>query len=82
MEIVIHILILLLAFLSFLGGKTISDSYNRAQIQELEYQLRLMAAQKGIGFVAPPQKNRRMPIGQPFMDKLHETGRATTKIEK
>ena len=82
MEILIHILILLLAVLSFLGGKYISDSYNRAQIQELEYQLRLMAAQKGIGFIAPPQKLKRMPIGQPFMDKLKETGRATQQIGK
>ena len=70
---------LILIILSFISGKHISDSYHQSQIQELEFQLRLMAAEKGVGYVAPPVR-RRAPIGQPFMDKLKENGRAVQQI--
>lgn len=79
MQILYHVLVLLLAAISFYAGKRVSDSYNASQIQELQFQLRLMAAEKGVGYVAPPV-NRRMPIGQPFMDSLKEKGRAVQKI--
>ena len=82
MQILDNLIILLLPVLAFLAGKKLSDNYNTAQIRELEFQLRLMAAEKGVGYVAPPQPVRRVPIGQPFMDKLKEHGRATQRLDK
>ena len=79
MQILDNIIILLLPVLAFLAGKRMSDNYNASRVEELEYQLRIMAAEKGVGYVAPPVK--RMPIGQPFMDKLKEHGRATQSIQ-
>ena len=80
MQILDNIIILFLPVIAFCFGKRISDAYHSEQLRELEYQLRLMAAEKGVGFVAPPQK--RMPIGQPFMERLKQNGRATTKFSQ
>lgn len=80
MNLLDNIIILLLIVSSFIAGKRISDSYHERQIAELEYQLRLFAAEKGVGYIAPPIKKKFVPIGQPFMDKLKENGRATQQI--
>jgi len=79
MQILDNIIILALPMIAFFVGKHISDTYNASQIQQLEYQLRLSAAERGVGYVAPPQK-KRVPIGQPFMDRLKENGRAVQQI--
>jgi len=72
---------LILIVLSFSAGKIISDRYNDRIISELQYQIRLDAASKGVGYVAPPARKQRVPIGQPFMDRLKENGRAVQQIE-
>lgn len=82
MQILDNVIILLLIVVSFVAGKKISDSYNERIIQELIYQLRLDAAERGVGYVAPPVKvpKKFVPIGQPFMDKLKEQGHATQAL--
>lgn len=75
MQILDNIIILIFPVIAFYAGKKMSDSYNEKRIMELEFQLRLSAAEKGVGYVAPPAK-RRAPIGQTFMDKLKENGHA------
>lgn len=80
MQILDNIIILLLPVIAFIAGKKISDSYHDKIISELQYQLRLGAAQQGVGYIAPPVKKQRVPIGQPFMDRLKENGRATQQI--
>lgn len=79
MQILDNIIILLLPVIAFWAGKRISDSYNQHRIDELEFQLRLRYAEKGVGYVAPPVR-RYAPIGQPFMDKLKTTGKAVQKF--
>ena len=79
MQIIDNIIILLLPVIAFIAGKKISDSYHEKTISELQYQLRLNSAREGVGYVAPPSK-KHVPIGQPFMDKLKENGRATQQI--
>jgi hypothetical protein len=79
MQIIDNLIILLLIAVSFAVGKHISDSYNKSKIEELEFQLRLYAAERGVGYVAPPVK-KRVPIGQPFMDKLKTNGHATQAL--
>ena len=79
MNILDNVIILALIFGSFLFGRYISDRYNTQTIDELRYQLRLLSAQKGTGYVAPPVR-RRASIGQEFMDKLHENGKAVQKL--
>jgi len=81
MQILDNIIILLLPVLAFIAGKRIGDSYSNARIQDLQYQLRLMAAEKGVGYIQTPVM-KRVPIGQNFMDKLKENGRATQRIVK
>lgn len=78
MNILDNVIILLLIVSAFFAGKRIADNYSRERISELEFQLRLNAAEKGVGYVAPPGK--RVPIGQPFMDRLKENGRAVQQI--
>ena len=80
MQIIDNIIILLLPILAFFAGKKISDNYHDRVIQELTYQLRLNAAEKGVGYVAPPVKKKYVPIGQPFMDRLKENGHATQTL--
>lgn len=78
MNILDNVIILLLIVGAFLAGKTISDSYHRRILSEYEYIFRMTAAEKGVGYVAPPAG--KVPIGQPFMDRLKENGRATQKL--
>lgn len=73
---------LILIVVSFSAGKIISDRYNDRIISELQYQLRLTSAERGVGYVAPPVKKKLVSIGQPFMDKLKETGRAVQQINR
>ena len=79
MQIIDNIIILMLPILAFIAGKIISDNYNDKIISHLEYQIRLLSAKEGIGYVAPPSK-KYVPIGQPFMDRLKENGHATQQI--
>ena len=80
MKMLDNVIILLLIVGAFLIGRYISDKYNSQIIDELRYQLRLLSAQHGTGYVAPPVKKKIIPIGQQFMDKLKENGRAIQKI--
>ena len=73
---------LVILILAFSAGKMISDRYNDRIISELQFQLRLTSAEKGVGYVAPPVKKKIVPIGQPFMDALQKNGRAVQKIER
>ena len=79
MQILDNVIILLLLVLAFFAGKRISDSYHQRMIDELQFELRLRAAEKGVGYVAPPSR-KYVPIGQQFMDRLKENGRATQAI--
>ena len=80
MQFLDNIIILLLITLAFIAGKKISDRYYKSQIDELDYIVRLQAVEKGVGYVPQQQPKRYIPIGQPFMDKLKENGRAVQKI--
>ena len=80
MQILDNVIILLLIVISFVAGKKMSDKQYGYIIDELRYQTRLTAAQRGVGYVAPPAKQKRVPIGQPFMDKLKENGRAVQQF--
>ena len=80
MQILDNIIILLLFVIAFIAGKKISDRYNQRRISELEYHIRLNAAEKGLSYVAPPVDF--MPIGKDFMDKLRQQGHATQAIRK
>lgn len=82
MQIVDNILILLLPVIAFYAGKKISDKYNSERIEELGYIVRLQATERGIGYIAPQTSKKFVPIGQPFMDKLKENGRATQRLDK
>ena len=80
MQLLDNFIILALIAAAFFGGKKMSDSYHRTIISELQYQLRLSAAEKGMGYVAPPVK--RVQLGQPFMDRLKENKRAVQQLNK
>lgn len=81
-------IVLTLIALAFLAGKTMSDRYNAGIIEELRYLLRLNAARDGVGYVAPPisrsasRYRYRNVVGQDFMDRLHENGRAVQRIPR
>ena len=79
MQIIDNIIILLLPVIALIAGKKISDSYNEKIISELNFQLRLKSAEKGVGYVPLPKKNN--PIGQEFMDRLRENGMAVQTID-
>ena len=79
MQIIDNIIILALIVLSFVAGKRTSDRYNSYIVEDLEYQIRLMSAEKGIGYVPPPRK-KYYPIGEDFMQRRKENGHATQLI--
>lgn len=81
MQIVDNVIILALIVSAFFTGKHISDRYNETLVQRLEYYIRLMSAEKGVGYVAPPVKRRYMPLGQDFIDRVKENGRAIQKFK-
>lgn len=78
MQILDNVLILLLPVIAFIAGKKISDGYHERILSEYEFMLRRQDIEKGIGYVPPVKKY--VPIGQPFMDRLKENGRATQAI--
>lgn len=78
MMILINVIMLALFAIVFYAGKKTADGYNEEIIRELQYQLQIMAAQKGVGFIAPPV--RRRVIGDQFMDKLKKDGRAIQRF--
>lgn len=82
MQLLDNVIILLLIIGAFIAGKVMADRYNERSVAELQYQLRLNAAQNGVGYIAPPPVKRQkiVPIGQDFMDKLKSNGRATQQI--
>jgi len=80
MNFIDNILIIGLIAAAFFLGKHISDKYHEKIMSEYEYLVRLDAAKHGMGYVAPPQKVKRAPIGQDFMDRLKSNGRATQQI--
>ena len=80
MQIIDNAIIIILIALSFFAGKKTADGYNSTTIDELRYQFRLLSAQHGTGYVAPPARKQRFPIGQQFMDKLKENGRAVQQL--
>lgn len=82
MQILDNLIIIILFVVAFYAGKKTSDNYNANVIEELRYIIRLNAAKEGVGYVAPPVHRRRNTIGQEFMDKLHQNGKATQQIDK
>ena len=81
MKILDNLIIIILLMLAFYAGKKTSDNYNTSIIEELRYVIRMNAAERGVGYVAPPVRRRRNVLGQEFMDKLRQNGKATQQID-
>lgn len=81
MQILDNFIIIALHVICFYAGMKISDRYHEKEQSRIDYEVRLATARQKANdygaYVAPPKK---APIGQPFIDKLHETGRATQQI--
>ena len=82
MNILDNVIILLLIAGAFIAGKLISDKYHERIESEYEYMIKVRAADRGVGYIAPPARKPQVPIGQLFMDKLKETGRAAQVLTK
>ena len=82
MNILDNVIIIFLIVGSFIAGKVISDRYHEKIESEYEYMIKVIAAERGVGYITPPDKKPRVPIGQPFMDKLRENGRATQVLSR
>ena len=80
MQILDNLIILLLIVGAFLAGLVLSGIYWRRLIDEWRYTCKILAADKGLGYIAPPETDSVFPIGQEFMDKLKTNGRATQAI--
>ena len=80
MQILDNLIILTLIILSFISGLKLAGHYYEKCISEYQYALKIMTADKGLGYIAPPQKKKVVPIGQPFMDRLKENGHATQAL--
>ena len=79
MQIIDNMIILLLIVGAFLGGLALAGMYWRRLIDEWRYTCKLLSAQNGVGYVAPPER-KDGPITEHFMEHLHKNGRATTII--
>ena len=82
MNILDNVIILVLIVGAYLFGMRTADRYHEKAEAEKNYALRLQQyreiSQSNASYVAPPAK--RVPIGQPFMDKLKSNGRAVAQI--
>lgn len=82
MQILDNFIIIALHFACFWAGVRLADRYHREEKQQIDYEVRLAQARMGAKdyavYVAPPKK--KAMIGQPFMDRLNKTGRATQQI--
>lgn len=70
---------------SFFAGVRTSDRYHEEQRRQVEYEIRLAQARmkaKDYAVYVKPVERKRMPIGQPFFDRLKKNGRATQQISK
>ena len=79
MNILDNLIILLLIVGAFLGGLVLAGVYWRRLIDEWRYTCKILAAQNGVGYVAPPEE-KSGPITEHFMEHLRKNGRATTAI--
>ena len=80
MQILDNLIILLLIVGAFLGGLVLSGIYWRRLINEWRYTCKILSADKGLGYIVPPERENTFPIGQDFMDRLREKGHATQAI--
>ena len=85
MNILDNFLIIAIHVLCFYAGMRISDKYHEQERQRVETEVRLANARFHANdyavYVPPaPVKQKRMPIGQPFMDRVKQNGRATQQI--
>lgn len=75
-----NIIILLLILGAFLGGLYLAGKYYRRLLAEVEWLMKVVIADKGLGYIAPPQEDTSFPISQSFMEHLKQYGRATQAI--
>ena len=61
MQLLDNVIILLLIIGAFIAGKVMADRYNERIVAELQYQLRLNAAQNGVGYVPARPISLRKP---------------------
>ena len=84
MQILDNFLIIAIHALCFWAGVKMADRYHDQEQRRVDYEVRLaqarMRANDYAVYVAPPEKKKRMPIGQPFADRLKANGRATQQI--
>jgi len=74
------LIVLVLIVGAFAGGLALAGMYWRRLIEEWRYSCKILAADKGLGYIAPPE-NKPLPLGQDFMNRLKTTGRATQAIK-
>lgn len=72
------VILLLLVTLAFGAGLLVAGNYYNKLLSVHEYTEKILAADKGLGYIAPPR--RRYVIGESFMNRLKENGRATQQI--
>lgn len=74
-----NLIILLLIVGAFLGGLALAGHYYKRLIDEWRYTCKILAADKGVGYIAPPE-DPAFPLGSDFFEKLRENGRATKAL--
>lgn len=85
MDIIDIVVIAGLCCACFYAGLRTSDKYHEEERRQVEYQARLTQARirsKDYNVYVRPVERKRMPIGQPFFDRLKKNGRATQQISK
>ena len=82
MQILDNFIILLLVVLAFVAGLLVAGNYYRRLIAQHQYTEKILAADKGLGYIAPPEIQKTTPIGQDFMDKLKVNKRATQMLKQ
>ena len=80
MQILDNVLILALPILAFIAGLKLAGHYYSRILAEYQYAEKILSAGKGLGYIALPQLKKSGPIGQDFMDRLHNSGHATQAI--
>ena len=80
MQILDNLIIVAIHVLCFWAGMHISDKYHREQEAKVDYEVRLAQARIQANDYSVYVPRKRMPIGQPFLDRLKTNGHATQHI--
>jgi hypothetical protein len=75
-----NLLIVMLIAGAFVSGLYLAGRYYKKLLAELQWLLKVLVADRGLGYIAPPKDEPDSPISQEFYEHMRKNGHATTAL--